>query len=95
MELVSGRRDVAFVMTEFGYSERQACKLVDMDRSSYRYPARADRNAELREEVVTLARQKPRYGYRAYGQCSVVGGGASTSSGSTGCTGRKVWPFVV
>jgi putative transposase len=64
MELVSGRRDVAFVVTEFGYSERQACKLVDMDRSSYRYSARADRNAELREELVTLARQKPRYGYR-------------------------------
>jgi putative transposase len=25
---------------------------------------RADHNAELREELVKLARQKPRYGYR-------------------------------
>jgi putative transposase len=35
-----------------------------VDRSSYRYEPRPDRNAELREELVKLARQKPRYGYR-------------------------------
>lgn len=61
---MSGRRDVAFVMTGFNYSERRACKLLDMDRSSYRYEARPDGNAELREELIALARQKPRYGYR-------------------------------
>ena len=61
---MSARRDVAFVMAEFRYSERQACKLLDVDRSSYRYEARPDRNAELREQLITLARQKPRYGYR-------------------------------
>jgi len=61
---VSARRDVAFVMSEFRYSERQACKLLDLDRSSYRYESRPDRNAELRQQLITLARQKPRYGYR-------------------------------
>lgn len=35
-----------------------------MDRASYRYEPRPDRNAELRDELVNLARQKPRYGYR-------------------------------
>ncbi len=35
-----------------------------MERSSYRYEPRPDRNAELRDELVQLARQKPRYGYR-------------------------------
>ena len=45
-------------------SERRACRLVELDRSSYRYERRADHNAELREELVKLARQKPRYGYR-------------------------------
>ena len=35
-----------------------------MERSSYRYEPRPDRNIELREELVKLARQKPRYGYR-------------------------------
>ena len=42
-------------------SERRACRLVELDRSSYRYEPRADHNAELREELVKLARQKPRY----------------------------------
>jgi putative transposase len=61
---VSARRDVAFVMAEFGCSERHACKLLEVDRSSYRYESRPDRNGELREELIALARQKPRYGYR-------------------------------
>ena len=44
--------------------ERRACKLLGVDRASYRYEPKPDRNAELREELVKLARQKPRYGYR-------------------------------
>ena len=55
---------MAFVSSEFRLSERTACKLLGMERSSYRYDPRPDRNAELREELVQLARQKPRYGYR-------------------------------
>src|SRR5271168_5342983 len=51
-------------MEQFAMSERRACRLVGLDRSSYRYEPRADHNAELREELVKLARQKPRYGYR-------------------------------
>jgi putative transposase len=35
-----------------------------MERSSYRYEPRPDRNVELRDELLKLARQKPRYGYR-------------------------------
>ena len=45
-------------------SERRACKLMGVDRGSYRYEPRPDRNAPLREALVALARQKPRYGYR-------------------------------
>jgi len=45
-------------------SERQACKLLDLDRTSYRYQPKPERNAELRAELIALARQKPRYGYR-------------------------------
>ena len=55
---------MAFVMTEFHYSERQACKLISMDRTTYRYQPRPDHNAELRSKLLALARQKPRYGYR-------------------------------
>ncbi len=42
------RQDVAFVISEFAYSERQACKLMSMDRTTYRYQPRPDHNAELR-----------------------------------------------
>jgi len=55
---------VAFAMAHYEMSERQACKLVDLNRSSYRYEPRPDHNAELRQTLVELARQKPRYGYR-------------------------------
>jgi putative transposase len=55
---------VAFVTNEFQYSERPACKLMSIDRTSYRYQPRPDHNAELRSKLIALARQKPRYGYR-------------------------------
>ncbi len=55
---------MAFAQSEHSLSERTACKLLEIERSSYRYEPRPDRNAELREELVKLARQKPRYGYR-------------------------------
>ena len=55
---------MAFVVSEFHYSERQACKLMALDRTSYRYRPRPDHNAELRIGLIAVARQKPRYGYR-------------------------------
>ena len=58
------RKDVAFACQQFPVSERRACKLLGMDRHSYRYEPRPDRNAELREALITIAKQKPRYGYR-------------------------------
>lgn len=51
-------------MQEFRFSERRACELMDVDRSSYRYEPQPDHNTELRQSILALARQKPRYGYR-------------------------------
>lgn len=51
-------------MAEHGLSERRACKLLKVDRTSYRYEPKPDRNEELRQKLIELARQKPRYGYR-------------------------------
>ena len=67
MELVGARRDVAFTMEKFAVSERRACELNDLDRSSYRYEPRQDRDTELRDKLTELARQKPRFGYRRLG----------------------------
>ena len=52
------------VPSEYRLSERTACKLLEVERSSYRYEPMPDRNVELRSELLKLARQKPRYGYR-------------------------------
>ena len=67
MELVGAQRDVAFTMEKFAVSERRACELNDLDRSSYRYEPRQDRDTELRDKLTELARQKPRFGYRRLG----------------------------
>jgi putative transposase len=45
-------------------SERTARKLLGIGWSSYRYEPPPDRNIEVREALVKLARQKPRYRYR-------------------------------
>jgi len=34
------RKDVAFAVEQFPMTERRACKLVGLDRSSYRYEPR-------------------------------------------------------
>ena len=67
MELVGVRQDVAFVKDKFELSERRACELNHIDRSSYRYQAKPDRNADLRQQLTALAREKPRWGYRRLG----------------------------
>jgi hypothetical protein len=45
--------------------ERRASRLVELDCRSCRCEPRADHNGELREELLKLARQKPRCGYRS------------------------------
>ena len=50
-----------------GVSERVACRAVGLGRSSYRYQLRRDgqqQDCELREQVVALAQEHRRYGYR-------------------------------
>jgi putative transposase len=65
MELVSRREDVAFALAKFAkLSERRACELVGVDRSSRRYRARPERQPELRTAVAETAEAHPRYGYR-------------------------------
>jgi putative transposase len=51
-------------MEEHQYSERQACRLLEVDRSTYRYEPQPDRNAELRKALRETADRYRRYGYR-------------------------------
>ena len=70
-------------------SERRACRLLELDRSSYRYEPRADHNADLREALVKLARQKPRYDTDDCMCCCASAGTRRVRSGFTGCTARN------
>jgi putative transposase len=67
VELAGVRKDVAFACDEFPVSERRACRLLVIRRSSYRYEPRPDHNAELRTALEELARKKPQWGYRMLG----------------------------
>lgn len=49
--------------TEFAFSERRACGLLALPVSTFRYRARKN-DEPLREHLIALAREKPRFGYR-------------------------------
>jgi hypothetical protein len=46
VELVGGRQDVAFAMEKYRLSERHACELNGLDRSTYRNDEAISRLAE-------------------------------------------------
>ena len=83
------RTDVAFAIQQFGMSERQACKLVKLDRSSYRYEPMPDHNAQLREELVELARRSLATVTGDYTPCFSGGGKPVVRNASTACTNAK------
>jgi hypothetical protein len=58
------RQDIAFVSVGSHLRKPRARKLLNVDRASYRYEPRPDRNPELHEELVKPARQKPRCDHR-------------------------------
>ena len=63
MELVDRRSDASWLREGYAASERRVCGLLGMAASSYRYgTTRSDE--PLRTQLVELARDKPRYGYR-------------------------------
>lgn len=54
---------VSYLIERHALSERHACRLVGLNRSTYRYTACDDKDVELRERLNALASQYPRYGY--------------------------------
>ena len=63
MEFAGLREDVAHIRATFQLSERRACGLVGIAVSTFRYQ-RADTDERLRQQLIDMAREKPRYGYR-------------------------------
>jgi putative transposase len=57
------KASVEHIQQQFAFSQRHACRLLLVPVSSFRYERR-NSNATLRERLVELVREKPRYGYR-------------------------------
>jgi putative transposase len=52
-------------MGQYQMSERHACRLMDLARSTYRYRGgKAGRDQELRQRLKELAGKRMRFGYR-------------------------------
>lgn len=58
------RAAVAYVQERFGFSQRQACRLVEAARSTIRYQGCQRDDKSLRGRLRELAAQRPRFGYR-------------------------------
>jgi len=52
------------MVTEFGRSQRRACELTGLWRSTCRYVSRRPPQDELRQKLRELAFRRPRFGYR-------------------------------
>jgi putative transposase len=62
---VSARRHVSeFLRAECALSERQACRLSGLPRSTSRYARKRGEDKELRERLRWWAARRPRWGYR-------------------------------
>ena len=51
-------------MTAHGLSQRRACGLLEMDRTSFRYRSTRPDDGELRARMRALAAERRRFGYR-------------------------------
>lgn len=56
------REAVQFALDNFKFSERQACKTIDLPRSTFRYEPLPDKNGWLRVRLKELASQRRRFG---------------------------------
>jgi putative transposase len=51
-----------YAIDEHKLSERQACRTVNLNRGTYRYPARQTEDLEIVQELRQLAERQPRWG---------------------------------
>ena len=55
------------VMESHGLSQRRACQLIELDRSTLRYRCRRPEDTAIRERLRELAAERRRFGYRRLG----------------------------
>jgi putative transposase len=58
---------VTWAISEKGYSQRRACRLVGLQPKTYRYASTRPDDGALRARLKELASQRRRFGYRRLG----------------------------
>lgn len=61
---VEKRKAVAHLCEEHGVSQRRACDVLEVDRSSVRYRSIQPDDADLRKAMKEVAAERRRFGYR-------------------------------
>ncbi len=61
---VEKRKAVGHLCEEHGVSQRRACDVLDVDRSSVRYRSTRPDDADLRKAMKEIAAERRRFGYR-------------------------------
>ena len=64
MKPAAQREVVRFVIESHGLSERRACGLIQIGRSSWRYEGHRRSDEDVRSALKELAAKRPRFGYR-------------------------------
>ena len=82
--------EVQRLKEQFGFSQRHACELIQIPRSTCRYASRRDDGA-LRQKLVVLPHEQRRYGLPAV-VCTVAAGGdgGEREAGAPGVPGRGI-----
>jgi len=57
------RQAVAHLCEAHGVSQRRACNVMQVDRSTVRYQSKRPDDNDLREEVKLVAKERRRFGY--------------------------------
>jgi len=71
-------------MERHGLSQRHACRLVGMDRSTLRYQGQRPDDSTLRQRLRELAAERRRFGYRRPGWMLAPPAPASSSRPRSG-----------
>jgi putative transposase len=56
-----------YLMETFAATERKACELAQIARTTFRYRQNEEKDLPLKRKLTDLAQRKPRYGYRRLG----------------------------
>lgn len=89
------REAVAYLCETFAVSQRRACSVIGVDRTSVRYVSTRGDDQAVRERLRELAAVRRRFGYRRLHVLLDRGGSCSTIRSCVGSMPRNDCRFVV